>query len=356
MSDKLLVSVCVPTYNRAQYLSESLSTITQQDYAPLEVILSDNGSTDGTETLCRSLAARDSRIRYFRQPRNIGLYGNFNFCIEQARGEVLCLFHDDDLYDPRIVRAGVTVLRDHPDVGVVCSDWMLLNSPGEVMGVREFQVAPVTPGMQYIDQTIRSGKSSVGCSGAMIRRAALGDIRFDGEGTVGFSDFVVWFRIAERAAIGHIHEKLFSYRLHSGSLSRRNVVFTAGNYYETLSRYCDEHLQRRPEHAKLVARWRVNIKRLLFWALAYEAGLYVRQSRAPIAGLRKDSTVFEIANYRLTPEEFDQVLHLLSLYRTGLPESAAFQLIQAMLRVQMTWPLAWATRHSSAFRGILGLR
>jgi cellulose synthase/poly-beta-1,6-N-acetylglucosamine synthase-like glycosyltransferase len=81
-----LVSVCVPTFNRVDFLRESLATIVRLDYEPLEILISDNRSDDGTEALCRELEARDRRVRYVRQPSNIGLYGNHNFCIEASRG------------------------------------------------------------------------------------------------------------------------------------------------------------------------------------------------------------------------------------------------------------------------------
>ncbi len=351
-----LVSICVPTYNRAALLSESLRAISEQTYAPIEIIVSDNGSTDETERVCRQFSEKDPRIRYFRQATNIGLHPNYNFCFDQAKGDVICFFHDDDLYDSEIVSRSVAFLQEHPDVGVVCSDWGLVDGNGQLIGAREFDVEPVTPGLQFIDQTIRAGKSAVGCSGAVIRRAALGSIRFDVEGTTGFSDFVIWFRIAERAAIGHIHQRLFSYRLHSGALSRRTIASITQDYHTTLNRYCDEHLLRWPGHGAMVARWRTNIDRYLFWALAYEVGLHVRPGRPRVSADSGYCTVFEIANYRLTAEEFRQVLEQMRRYRTGYVQYAAYVLIEAMLRLRITWLLGWVTRYPSTFRGILGLR
>src|SRR3989337_600137 len=77
-----LVSICVPTYNRAGLLRETLQAICGQDYAPLEILICDNCSDDETERLCRQVAQADPRVRYVRQPRNIGLHANHNFCIE----------------------------------------------------------------------------------------------------------------------------------------------------------------------------------------------------------------------------------------------------------------------------------
>ncbi|MBM4134677.1 MAG: glycosyltransferase family 2 protein [Nitrospira sp.] len=351
-----LVSICVPTYNRAHYLSQSLRTIRAIAYEPLEIILSDNGSTDATEAVCLEAAQADPRIRYFRHPVNRGAHPNYNFCFDQAAGDILCFFHDDDLYEPDIVSQGVAFLQAHPEVGIVSSDWRIVDSAGAVVGAREFAVAPVIPGLEFIDQTIRSGQCCVGCPGAMIRRSALGTTRFDEAGNIGFGDFVVWFRIAERAAIGHIPPRLFSYRIHTGSLSQRTLGRIARDYHDTLNLYCDEHLARWPQHAEMVARWRTNISRYLFWALAYEVGLHVRPGRPPVTSRSGYCTVFEIANYRLTPEEFRHVLEQMRRYRTGFTQHVAFAIIEALLRMQITWPLGWVTRYPCAFRGILGLR
>ena len=204
-----LVSLCVPTYNRAAALRESLRSIQGQDYSHLEILISDNGSTDETEAVCLEAARNDPRIRYVRHPRNIGLYGNHNFCINESRGQLLGFCHDHDERDLRIVSEYVAFLEAHPEVGVVCSDWDLIDEAGAHIGVRGHDAPLITPGLAYIDRTIRTGRSSIGAPGALIRRAALGEARFDEQGPIGFGDFLVWFRIAERAAVGHIPRRLW---------------------------------------------------------------------------------------------------------------------------------------------------
>ena len=117
-----LVSIGLPTFNRARFLKETLPTILAQRYEPLEILISDNASTDDTEALGRMMEAADSRIRYLRQSENIGLYPNHNALIEESHGEYLCFFHDDDEYAPTILREEVSFLMDHPDAGVVTEE------------------------------------------------------------------------------------------------------------------------------------------------------------------------------------------------------------------------------------------
>lgn len=356
--ERPLVSLCVPTANRAEELRAGLPSILGQDYPNLEILISDNASEDGTEAVGREAARLDPRVRYVRQPKNLGLYGNHNFCLEQARGEFLCFCHDHDERNLRLVSEYMALMREHPRVGVVCSDWEIIDEQGRCIGVRDFAVPRVMPGLSYIGETIRTGRSSIGAPGALIRRAALRDTRFDERAPIGFGDFLVWFPIAERAAVGHVARRLWKWRQHPQSQSARTIESMAGDYDENLSRYCLDHLARWPERAALVARWQRQIRRYLFWALAFEVGLYFRQ-RGPWAsnGSSPGSrTVFEILDYRLDPEALARVLDALRRYRTGGLEYGAFFMVQALMRLRLTRPLAWATYHHTSFRRLLGLR
>jgi glycosyltransferase involved in cell wall biosynthesis len=351
-----LVSICVPTCNRALLLRESLRTICAQDYEPLEILISDDASSDETESLCRSLAQQDGRIRYIRQPTRLGLYPNHNFCINESRGDFFCLLHDDDQHHPQLVSDSVAFLLRHPEVGIVCSDWDLLNDAGEVIGVRDHDVPDVVPGLDYISRTIRSGQSWIGCPGAIIRRATLGSARFREDGPIGFADFVVWFQIAERASIGHIARRLWRYRLHRQSLSRRTIESLTKDYDINMNQYCDAHLVRWPEHRDLVHGWRKDIHRYLFWALAYELGLHFRRMREGTGGAATNRSVFEITDYALTDEEVRSVRAQLRKYRTGPAQVVVFGLLEALQNLRLTQPLAWVTQHAGSVRSVLGLK
>ncbi|MEW5982050.1 MAG: glycosyltransferase family 2 protein [Acidobacteriota bacterium] len=350
-----LVTIAIPTRNREAHLRETLEDLRGQDYSPIDILISDNASEDGTEALCRGATQADARIRYVRHPANIGLHGNHNFCMDASRGEYLCIVHDHDRRNPAIVREYVSFLETHPTVGVVCSDWDLIDDAGERIGVRDYPVAPVTLGLEYIDQTMRSGRSSIGIPGAMIRRSALGDIRFVTDAPIGFGDFPVWFRLAETADVGHIAKRLWRWRQNVESHSARPIEAIVKDYQQNLERYCDDHLARWPEHAGRVRRWRADIRRYLFWALAYEIGMHFRDegSRTDTSGRR---SLFEIMNYRLTPAQFRSALDQLKAYRSGPVRSMVYGAVRALIATHATQPLAWATRHHSAARTILGMK
>ena len=96
MNEVPRLTVGLPVYNGEKYLAESLEALLGQSYEDFELIISDNASTDGTADICRRYEKQDSRIRYVRQPRNIGLAPNHNFVLEQAREELFkWAYHDE---------------------------------------------------------------------------------------------------------------------------------------------------------------------------------------------------------------------------------------------------------------------
>jgi glycosyltransferase involved in cell wall biosynthesis len=97
-----LVTIGIPTYNRADgYLREALADALAQTYEPLEIVVSDNASTDATPERVRALD--DERVRYVRHDTNIGGNANFDACLDHARGAYFLLLHDDDRIDPDFV-------------------------------------------------------------------------------------------------------------------------------------------------------------------------------------------------------------------------------------------------------------
>ena len=99
-----LISIGIPTYNRARLLRSAIEDARSQTYPNLEIIISDNSSTDPeVEMICRSAAAQDTRVRYFRQASNIGPTANFEFVLVKSSGQFFVWFADDDLHTPTYI-------------------------------------------------------------------------------------------------------------------------------------------------------------------------------------------------------------------------------------------------------------
>jgi hypothetical protein len=125
-----LVSIGMPVYNAEQYLALALESLLAQDYPNVELIISDNHSADRTEEICRLFAARDSRIRYLRQPQNQGMPWNFACVVREARGEYFMWAAHDDLFHPSYVRKCVEKLAAHPGAICCCTEINFIDADG----------------------------------------------------------------------------------------------------------------------------------------------------------------------------------------------------------------------------------
>lgn len=148
------MTIGMPVFDGARYMAETIDTILGQDYADLELVISDNASTDATEEIACDYAARDPRVRYVRNERNLGAARNYNRLVDEARGMFFKWAGYDDLLAPSYVRRCVEVLEAEPAVviayprtsiidgeGVVereHDDRLHLPSPDPVVRVRDF--------------------------------------------------------------------------------------------------------------------------------------------------------------------------------------------------------------------------
>jgi len=110
------VSVGLPVFNGAVWLPETIESLLAQTYRDFELVISDNASTDETQSICERHAAQDGRIRYLRQDTNRGLCWNWNHVFEVSRGQYFKWAACDDLYGPTFLESTVRVLDEHPDV------------------------------------------------------------------------------------------------------------------------------------------------------------------------------------------------------------------------------------------------
>jgi glycosyltransferase involved in cell wall biosynthesis len=139
------LSVGLPVYNGETYLPEALDALLGQSYPDFELIISNNASTDGTEEICRRYLALDGRIRYFRQPVNLGAAANHNFVVKQARGQYFKWASHDDLYGRDLLLRCVEALDAHPEV-VLSHAWQAFIDPeGNIIHRVDYRLATDSP-------------------------------------------------------------------------------------------------------------------------------------------------------------------------------------------------------------------
>jgi glycosyltransferase involved in cell wall biosynthesis len=135
--DELPVSVVMPVYNVAPFIDAAIASILHQSHRNFEFLIRDDGSTDGTGELLDRWARRDSRIRVFRDGRQLGPAASSNWIVEQARHELVARMDGDDISHPERLRRQVEVLRSRADVSLVGTLFRTIDVDGGVIRGRD---------------------------------------------------------------------------------------------------------------------------------------------------------------------------------------------------------------------------
>jgi glycosyltransferase involved in cell wall biosynthesis len=202
-----LVSIVVPSYNHARYLREAIDSILAQDYPRIELIVIDDGSTDGSPDILRGYGAR---FHWELQP-NQGQVATLNRGWLMAKGEILGYLSADDVLLPGAVGSAVRALGANPDAVLAYCDFNLIDPDSAV--VRRVRA----PEFDYRDMVTRM--TCPPGPGAFFRRAAF---RKAGTWHTGFKqmlDYEYWLRLGLHGRFVRIPDVLAAYRVHPGSQS-----------------------------------------------------------------------------------------------------------------------------------------
>jgi glycosyltransferase involved in cell wall biosynthesis len=125
------VSIGLPVYNGERFLRQALDSLLAQTFGDFELIISDNASSDSTAAICAEYCVRDERITYYRQPRNIGLFANVHYVMQQARGRYFMVAGDDDVYEPRYLKTLTDLLSQYPAAVLAYTNFGYIAEDGE---------------------------------------------------------------------------------------------------------------------------------------------------------------------------------------------------------------------------------
>jgi glycosyltransferase involved in cell wall biosynthesis len=142
----------VPVYNGERYLDAALESLRAQTFEDFEIIVSDNASTDGTEEICRRHARLDPRIRYVRNPRNLGVARNFNNLFRLSSGKYFKWAPHDDLLAPEFLERCVEALDTDPGAAIAVPQPQLIDEEGNRDDFsRRHRESMTEKGLRHID-------------------------------------------------------------------------------------------------------------------------------------------------------------------------------------------------------------
>ena len=245
---KPLVTIGISTYNRADgYLRPALESALAQTYPNLEIVVSDNASTDATQAYIESFS--DPRIRFFKQKENLGANGNFNFCLDQARGAFFLLLHDDDILDPDFVKACMSAVGDDVSVGVVRTGVRVIDDKGRVIYEKANRMHGKTTTELFVDW-FNKGTPIYYCSTLFNTEhlRAAGGLRTR---TNVFDDVISLAKLSARHGHADVLEPKTNFRVHGSNRGSDDLL----KAWAEDSLYLLEVLRRElPEDAELLTR------------------------------------------------------------------------------------------------------
>jgi glycosyltransferase involved in cell wall biosynthesis len=211
-----LVTIAIPTYNRAGgYLPIALKSALAQTYQPVEIIVSDNCSTDDTEAVVRGFG--DDRVRYFRQATNIGASNNFQLCLERAQGVFFQLLHDDDLIDPDFVEACMRAAPGDGNIGLIRTGTRIIDASGRILREHRNVLPRLTPGEFF--RAWFADETELYLSSSLFRTDRLREIGGFRSRHNLFSDVVAEVQLAARFGWVDVPDVKASFRVHPAEMT-----------------------------------------------------------------------------------------------------------------------------------------
>ncbi len=219
-----VLSVCVPTYNGEAYVAEALHSILQQTYAAFEVIVVDDGSTDGTLEIVQAVADTDARVRVYRNPHQRGIPGNWNACVGFARGQYVCVFHQDDVMLPDNLARKMAVFETDPTLSLVHSLVEPLVEAGAPTGwgdwMEKAEADFVADGLVYFRKLVLGG-NCICAPTVIVRREQLQAVGGFDESLGYACDYETWMKLCVEGRVGFVHQALVCYRWHADNASHQ---------------------------------------------------------------------------------------------------------------------------------------
>ncbi len=229
-----LISICVPMYNGEKYLEECLESIKNQTFTDYEVIIVDDGSGDSSLEIAKRYAAGDERFQVHRNEMNLGLVGNWNRCIEIARGEWIKFLFQDDYLDEEYLEKSISAAGEKYSLIFCRRKFVFSNVTPEVkqeyLNIDTFNISKIYGKYGYITpEEVSQGvvKTFPGNifgepTSFLIRKEIFEKYGMFEKDLFQLCDYEFWIRVATHEGVYFLPEDLVFFRVHDASTSAKN--------------------------------------------------------------------------------------------------------------------------------------
>lgn len=205
------VTVIIPVYNGERYLAEAIESVLSQTFGDFELVVVDDGSTDGSQDV--ALSFFDSRIRYHRQD-NGGLSNARNTGIRCAQGELIGMLDSDDRWHPNFLQTLVSSLRTDPDAVAAYCGWRYINRDGLPLPEIVSMVVPA----ERLYARLLTGNFILSIS-VLVRKKAYIQVGSFDERLKAVEDYDMWLRLSRQHKFIGVHDVLAMYRMSGSNMS-----------------------------------------------------------------------------------------------------------------------------------------
>jgi len=219
---KKLVSVVIPTFNRAIFLDRSIKSVLQQTYQNFELIIINDGSTDETEEKVKEYQKLDKRIIYIKNKKNQGPSAARNIGIKSARGEFIAFLDDDDEWLPTKIEKQVHILESLPPQHALCFTAFWIVRGGEKTYSPDKELKAICYDNKKIRERLLALLSFIPQpSSILVRKECLFNVGLFDEKMSAFEDYDLFFKLSRRYFFKFIDSPLWYYHKTPNSLSSR---------------------------------------------------------------------------------------------------------------------------------------
>lgn len=208
-----IVSVIIPTFNRANMIRRAIESVTLQTFNDWELIVVDDASTDNTEGIIRTYLEDDQRIRYYKHKKNHGGGAARNSGIKMSNGRYIAFLDDDDRWYPEKLRLQYHYSQNHPDAGFIYAGFSYIDYETEKI------IKSVSPQYQGNVSSVILKNNIIGSPTPLIKKECFAQAGLFDEKLNSCQDWDMWIRISQHCFFAYVKEYLAAVTMHGTQIS-----------------------------------------------------------------------------------------------------------------------------------------